>query len=85
VGAEKIALRSGATIVGSFESIRIMAEYGVPAEQLMPVVILEHHDDWLPAMSAAVDTALIRAAIGETCPTAEPAEMDYCAGFEVFG
>lgn len=36
-GAERIALNTGATIVGSFESIRIMAEQGVPESQLMPV------------------------------------------------
>ena len=36
-GADRIARQTGATIVGSFESIRIMAELGVPTEQLMPV------------------------------------------------
>ena len=36
-GAERIARNTGATIVGSYESIRVMAEQGVPAEQLMPV------------------------------------------------
>lgn len=36
-GAERIARQTGATIVGSYESVRIMAEQGVPAEQLMPV------------------------------------------------
>jgi L-ascorbate metabolism protein UlaG (beta-lactamase superfamily) len=36
-GAERIAARTGATVVGSYESIRIMAECGVPEEQLMPV------------------------------------------------
>jgi L-ascorbate metabolism protein UlaG (beta-lactamase superfamily) len=36
-GAERIAARTAATIVGSYESIRIMAEYGIPEEQLMPV------------------------------------------------
>ncbi len=47
-------------------------------------VILGHHDDWLPGVSTAVDTAPIRAAIAEKCPTAELAEMGYCAAFEVF-
>jgi hypothetical protein len=47
-------------------------------------VILGHHDDWLPGVSTAVDTAPIRAEIAEACPTAELAEMGYCAGFEVF-
>jgi L-ascorbate metabolism protein UlaG (beta-lactamase superfamily) len=36
-GAERIARRTGATIVGSYETVRIMAEQGVPDEQLMPV------------------------------------------------
>jgi hypothetical protein len=36
-GAERVALRTGATIIGSYESIRIMAEQGVPDGQLMPV------------------------------------------------
>ncbi len=36
-GAERIARQTGATIVGSYESIRVMREQGVPSEQLMPV------------------------------------------------
>jgi L-ascorbate metabolism protein UlaG (beta-lactamase superfamily) len=36
-GAERIAVHTGATVVGSYESIRIMAEAGVPEAQLMPV------------------------------------------------
>ena len=36
-GAERIAKTTGATIIGSYESIRIMAAQGVPEEQLMPV------------------------------------------------
>jgi L-ascorbate metabolism protein UlaG (beta-lactamase superfamily) len=36
-GAERIAKRTGATIVGSYESIRVMAAQGVPEAQLMPV------------------------------------------------
>jgi L-ascorbate metabolism protein UlaG (beta-lactamase superfamily) len=36
-GAERIARQTGATIIGSYESIRIMAEQGVPTSQLMPV------------------------------------------------
>src|SRR5215213_3123962 len=36
-GAERIAPRTGATIVGSYETIRVMAEQGVPAAQLLPV------------------------------------------------
>jgi L-ascorbate metabolism protein UlaG (beta-lactamase superfamily) len=36
-GAERVARQTGATIVGSYESIRIMAEQGVPTAQLMPV------------------------------------------------
>jgi L-ascorbate metabolism protein UlaG (beta-lactamase superfamily) len=36
-GAERIALRTGATVIGSYESIRVMADCGVPEEQLMAV------------------------------------------------
>jgi hypothetical protein len=49
-----------------------------------PRVILGHHDDWLPGVSTAVDTAPIRAAMAQTCPTAELSEMGYCAGVDVF-
>lgn len=48
-------------------------------------VILGHHDDWLPGVSSAVDTRPIRAAMAEAYPSAELAEMGYCAGFDVFG
>jgi len=36
-GAETIAHNTGATVVGSYESIRLAAGAGVPSEQLMPV------------------------------------------------
>jgi L-ascorbate metabolism protein UlaG (beta-lactamase superfamily) len=36
-GAERIAPRTGATIIGSYETVRIMADLGVPASQLIPV------------------------------------------------
>jgi len=36
-GAERIARQTGATIIGSYESIRVMIEAGVPADRLMPV------------------------------------------------
>ncbi len=36
-GAERIARNTGATIVGSYESVRVMAEQDVPESQLMPV------------------------------------------------
>jgi hypothetical protein len=36
-GAERIAVRTGAKVVGSYESIRILAEAGVPERQLIPV------------------------------------------------
>jgi L-ascorbate metabolism protein UlaG (beta-lactamase superfamily) len=36
-GAERIAKRSGATIIGSHETVRIMEQLGVPLAQLMPV------------------------------------------------
>jgi len=36
-GAERIAKRTGATIIGSHETVRVMEAQGVPMEQLMPV------------------------------------------------
>lgn len=36
-GAERIAVATGATIVGSYETVRVMEAQGVPAAQLLPV------------------------------------------------
>ena len=36
-GAERIARNTGATVVGSFETIRVLEQQGVPMSQLMPV------------------------------------------------
>jgi L-ascorbate metabolism protein UlaG (beta-lactamase superfamily) len=36
-GAERIARRTGATIIGSHETVRIMEQEGVPLAQLLPV------------------------------------------------
>jgi L-ascorbate metabolism protein UlaG (beta-lactamase superfamily) len=36
-GAERIARRTGATIIGSHETVRIMEQQGVPLSQLLPV------------------------------------------------
>ena len=36
-GAERIARNTGATVVGSYETVRVMAEQGVPLGQLLPV------------------------------------------------
>ncbi len=36
-GAERIARRTGATIIGSYETMRIMEQEGVPLSQLLPV------------------------------------------------
>ncbi len=36
-GAERIARRTGATIVGSYETLRVMAAQGIPESQLMAV------------------------------------------------
>jgi L-ascorbate metabolism protein UlaG (beta-lactamase superfamily) len=36
-GAERIAERTGATIIGSYETVRVMSAAGVPSEQLMSV------------------------------------------------
>jgi L-ascorbate metabolism protein UlaG (beta-lactamase superfamily) len=36
-GAERIARRTGATVIGSFETVRVMESQGIPLAQLMPV------------------------------------------------
>jgi L-ascorbate metabolism protein UlaG (beta-lactamase superfamily) len=36
-GAERIARKTGATVIGSYETIRVMEAQGVPLSQLMPV------------------------------------------------
>ncbi len=36
-GAETIARNTGATIVGSYETVRVMEQHGVPISQLVPV------------------------------------------------
>ena len=36
-GAERIAARTGARVIGSYESVRILAGAGVPEKQLIPV------------------------------------------------
>ena len=36
-GAERIAARTGATVVGSYESVRVLAAAGLPEEQLIAV------------------------------------------------
>ncbi len=36
-GAERIAARTGATIIGSHETVRVMEQAGVPLAQLLPV------------------------------------------------
>src|SRR6516165_4866618 len=36
-GAERVARRTGAAVVGSYETVRIMAGQGVPEKQLIPV------------------------------------------------
>ena len=36
-GAERIAVRTGASVVGSYETVRILAAHGVPEAQLIPV------------------------------------------------
>lgn len=36
-GAERIAVRTGAKLVGSYETVRVMEQAGVPIEQMIPV------------------------------------------------
>jgi L-ascorbate metabolism protein UlaG (beta-lactamase superfamily) len=47
-------------------------------------LILGHHDDWLPGMSIATDTAPIREAVAAVAPETELAEMGYLAAYPVF-
>ena len=37
LGANVMAHRTGATVVGSYETVRVMTEAGVPSGQLLPV------------------------------------------------
>lgn len=36
-GAERIAVRTGARVIGSYETVRVLAAAGVPDDQLLPV------------------------------------------------
>jgi L-ascorbate metabolism protein UlaG (beta-lactamase superfamily) len=47
-------------------------------------VILGHHDDWLPGVSVATDTAPIEAAVAQLAPDVELVQMGYCSGSPVF-
>jgi L-ascorbate metabolism protein UlaG (beta-lactamase superfamily) len=47
-------------------------------------VILGHHDDWLPGVSVATNTAPIRAAVERVAPDTDLVEMGYCAAYPVF-
>jgi len=47
-------------------------------------LILGHHDDWLPGMSIATNTAPIRAAVAARTPAVELVEMGYCAAYPIF-
>jgi L-ascorbate metabolism protein UlaG (beta-lactamase superfamily) len=56
------------------------------AELLQPRrVILGHHDDWLPGVSVATDTAPIRAALARAVPRTELVETGYRAAYPLFG
>jgi L-ascorbate metabolism protein UlaG (beta-lactamase superfamily) len=74
-GAERIALRTGATIVGSYETVRVMTGFGVPESQLIPVaggerirlgpdvlvsvVPGQHSCAWTHAEGSAADTVCL--------------------------
>jgi len=47
-------------------------------------VILGHHDNWLPGVSVATNTAPIRAAIAHRTPRVELSEIGYCSAYPVF-
>jgi L-ascorbate metabolism protein UlaG (beta-lactamase superfamily) len=47
-------------------------------------VILGHHDDWMPPITSALDTAPIRAALARRTPAARLIETPYLAGIDPF-
>ena len=93
-GAERIARQTGATIIGSYETVRIMEAQGIPDRQLIAVagsetvrlcrLVLSHHDDWLPGFSRAIDVAPIREALAQSAPATELVEMGYLSGTPIF-
>src|SRR5689334_19874400 len=73
-GAERIARRTGATIIGSHETVRVMESQGVPMSQLMAVAGGERirlaHDvtvSVFPSLHSCVWTHLGMHQSGEVC------------------
>jgi L-ascorbate metabolism protein UlaG (beta-lactamase superfamily) len=73
-GAERIAPRTGAQVVGSYESIRLLAAAGVPENQLVPVsgaerVRLDEHTTVrvVPSLHSAVWSGQPMPPVAEVC------------------
>jgi hypothetical protein len=47
-------------------------------------LLLSHHDDWMPGLTTAVDTAPIRNALTERTPRVELVEIGYRSGYPLF-
>jgi L-ascorbate metabolism protein UlaG (beta-lactamase superfamily) len=47
-------------------------------------VVLNHHDDWLPGFSRAIDVAPIREALARSAATTDLVEMGYLEGIRIF-
>jgi L-ascorbate metabolism protein UlaG (beta-lactamase superfamily) len=55
------------------------------ADLLRPArLLLGHHDDWMPGMTCAVDTAPIRSAVAAVSPDIELVEIAYNSGYPLF-
>jgi len=73
-GAERIIANTGATMIGSYESVRVMLDAGIPSDRLIPVaggerIRLAHHVtvSVLPSQHSCVwsHTAMVQS--GEVC------------------
>lgn len=47
-------------------------------------VTLDHHDDWMPPVTTALDVAPIRDELAARCPGTELVELRYCEPYAVF-
>ena len=55
------------------------------AELLRPArLLLGHHDDWMPGLTSALDTAPVREALAESNPGVELVEIGYRSGYPLF-
>jgi len=55
------------------------------AELLRPArLLLGHHDDWMPGLTSALDTAPVREALAERAPATSFVEIGYRSGYPLF-